>query len=183
MRRVVGIFEKASGPEHPDAAVALNNLAVLLNATNRVAEAEPLMQRALAIDEKSYGPDHPDVARDLNNLAQLLQATNRLEEAEPLMTRMLAINEKVYSPESPAVAPDLDSLAQLLLAMNRPEEAEPLMRRQMEIFLRYTLVTLEEHPRLHAATLDYVGLLQQMRSSEEQARARAQEIAAEYGIS
>ncbi len=28
-------------------------------ATNRLADAEPLMRRALAIDEKSYGPDHP----------------------------------------------------------------------------------------------------------------------------
>ena len=50
----------------------LNNLALLLQATNRLAEAEPLYRRALAIDEKSLGPDDPDVARDLNNLALLL---------------------------------------------------------------------------------------------------------------
>ncbi len=76
----------------PDAeATALNNLAQLLKATNRLAEAEPLMRRALTIDEASYGSDHPDVARDLNNLALLLQATNRLEEAEPLMRRHVEI--------------------------------------------------------------------------------------------
>ena len=40
----------------------LNNLAQLLQDTNRLAEAEPLMRRALAIDEKSYGADHPQVA-------------------------------------------------------------------------------------------------------------------------
>ena len=40
----------------------LNNLAQLLQATNRLAEAEPLYRRALAIDEKSFGPEHPDVA-------------------------------------------------------------------------------------------------------------------------
>ena len=40
----------------------LNNLAQLLQATNRLAEAEPLMRRALAIDETSFGPDHPNVA-------------------------------------------------------------------------------------------------------------------------
>ena len=66
-------------------AIGLNNLAQLLQATNRLAEAEPLMRRALAIDEKSYGPDHPNVAIRLNNLAQLLQDTNRLAEAEPLI--------------------------------------------------------------------------------------------------
>ena len=82
----------------------LNNLAALLKATNRLAEAEPLMRRALAIDEKSFGPEHPDVARDLNNLAQLLQATNRLAEAEPLMRRALAIDENELRPEHPNVA-------------------------------------------------------------------------------
>ena len=43
----------------PNVATRLNNLA-LLQATNRLGEAEPLMRRALAIDEKSYGPDHPE---------------------------------------------------------------------------------------------------------------------------
>ena len=38
-------------------AIDLNNLAQLLQATNRLAEAEPLMRRALAIDEKSFGPE------------------------------------------------------------------------------------------------------------------------------
>ncbi|MCX7097982.1 MAG: tetratricopeptide repeat protein [Methylococcales bacterium] len=53
-------------------ATALNNLAQLLKATNRLSEAEPLMRRALAIYEASYGKDHPNVATALNNLAQLL---------------------------------------------------------------------------------------------------------------
>ena len=75
-------------------ASGLNNLARLLQDTNRLAEAEPLMRRALAIDEKSSGPDHPNVAIRLNNLARLLQATNRLAEAEPLFRRALAIFEK-----------------------------------------------------------------------------------------
>ena len=53
----------------PGRGHSLNNLARLLQATNRLAEAEPLMRRALAIDEASYGPEHPNVAIDLNNLA------------------------------------------------------------------------------------------------------------------
>ena len=71
MRRVVEIFEKAYGLDHPNVATSLNNLATLLHATNRFDEAEPLMRRALELDERSYGPDHPDVARDLNNLAHV----------------------------------------------------------------------------------------------------------------
>ncbi len=89
----LAIDEWSSGPEHPVVAIALNDLALLLEATNRLVEAEPLMRRALAIDERSYGSEHPDVATDLNNLAQLLQATNRLAEAEPLMQRAVEIFE------------------------------------------------------------------------------------------
>ena len=77
MRRALAIDERSYGPDHPNVAIRLNNLAELLQATNRMAEAEPLYRRALAIAERSYGPDHPDVATDLNNLALLLQATNR----------------------------------------------------------------------------------------------------------
>ena len=133
LRRSLSIGEKSYGPEHPNVAIRLNNLAQLLQDTNRLEEAEPLMRRALAIDEKSYGPEHPNVAIDLNNLAQLLQDTNRLEEAEPLMRRALAIDEKSYGPEHPNVASDLNNLAQLLQDTNRLEEAEPLMRRALAI--------------------------------------------------
>jgi tetratricopeptide (TPR) repeat protein len=72
-------------------AIDLNNLAQLLQATNRLAEAEPLMRRALDIDESSFGPQQPEVAIDLNNLANLLRAANRLAEAEPLSRRHLEI--------------------------------------------------------------------------------------------
>ncbi len=90
-RRALTIDEKSYGPEHPEVATVLNNLALMLQDTNRLEAAEPLMRRALAIDEQSYGPEHPDVARDLNTLAQLLQATNRLEEAELLSRRAVGI--------------------------------------------------------------------------------------------
>ena len=86
-RRALAIDEASFGPDHPDVATDLNNLAALLAATNRLAEAEPLYRRAVAINEASYGPDHPTVATTLNNQAELLRATNRLAEAEPLYRR------------------------------------------------------------------------------------------------
>ncbi len=97
----------------------LNNLALLLQATNRLAEAEPLMRRALAIDEKSYGPDHPDVAIRLNNLAGLLQDTNRPAEAEPLMRRALAILEKSLGPDHPSTVTVRNNLAGLKAALGK----------------------------------------------------------------
>jgi tetratricopeptide (TPR) repeat protein len=89
LRRALAIDEARYGAHDPEVATALNNLALLLQDTNRLREAEPLIRRALAIDETSYGPDHPVVAIRLNNLAVLFQETNRLSEAKPLMLRAL----------------------------------------------------------------------------------------------
>ncbi len=112
---------------------ALNDHAQLLQETNRLVEAEPLMRRALAIDEASYGKDHPEVATDLGNLAQLLYHTNRMTEAEPLMWRALAIYEASYGKDHSNVSIRLNNLAGLLQATNRLAEAEPLMRRALAI--------------------------------------------------
>ena len=90
------------GPDHPDVAPSLNNLAGLYEAQGRYAEAEPLYKRALAINEKALGPDHPDVAASLNNLANLYQAQGRYAEAEPLYKRALAIQEKALGPTTPS---------------------------------------------------------------------------------
>ncbi len=62
------------GPDHPDVARSLNNLADLYERQGRYAEAEPLFERALAIRERAVGPDHPDTATSTNNLASFYQA-------------------------------------------------------------------------------------------------------------
>jgi tetratricopeptide (TPR) repeat protein len=127
------LSEVRLGPNHPSKATALNNLALQLQATNRLAEAEPLMRRALAIDQASYGNDHPNVAGLLSNLAGLLKATNRLAQAEPLMARVVEIVETSYDNDHPNAARAFNNLAVLLQATNRPAEAEPLMRRALAI--------------------------------------------------
>ena len=58
-------------------ATDLNNLAQLLQGTNRLAEAEPLMRRALAICETSFGPDHPSTVTVRDNLAGWRPASAR----------------------------------------------------------------------------------------------------------
>ena len=68
-QRILAIREKSLGPNHPDVAISLNNLASLYQDQGRYADAEPLYKRSLAIREKSLGPNHPDVATSLNNLA------------------------------------------------------------------------------------------------------------------
>ena len=132
-RRALKITEQSYGPDHPNVATGLNNLAELLRATNRLDEAEHLYRRALEIDEASHGPDHPNVAIRLNNLAGLLRATNRFDEAEPLYRQALKIDEASHGTDHPNFAVGLNNLAELLRATNRLDEAEPVIRRALSI--------------------------------------------------
>jgi tetratricopeptide (TPR) repeat protein len=124
-RRALAIDEAGLGADHPSVAIDLNNLAQLLQDTNRLAEAEPLMRRALAIDEAGLGADHPSVAIDLNNLAQLLKATNRLAEAEPLMRRALAIFDKSLGADHPNTRTASTNLESLLAVLSAPATGRP----------------------------------------------------------
>ena len=93
-RRSLAIREEALGPEHPDVAMSLNNLAVLYREQGQYPQAEPLFQRTLEVLEKSLGPEHPNVAATLENYAELLRKTNREAEAERLEARAKAIRAK-----------------------------------------------------------------------------------------
>ncbi len=121
------------GDDAPEYAVSLNNLAQLLQETNRLAEAEPLMRAALAIDERHLGASHAATAVDLSNLARLLARMNCLNEAELLYRRALRIAEATLGANHPTVSLIINNLAMLLRDTNRGSEAEPLIRRALAI--------------------------------------------------
>ena len=53
--------EAALGPNHPEVAACVNNLAVLLKTLGRYEEAQNLYESSIAIKERSMGPTHPQV--------------------------------------------------------------------------------------------------------------------------
>jgi tetratricopeptide (TPR) repeat protein len=131
--RALAIAERLLGPEHPDVAASLHNLAELYRAQGHYGEAEPLLQRALAIYEQAQGPEHPDTATGLHNLAGLYYAQARYAEAEPLLQRALALREQAQGPEHPDAAASLHNLAGLYWAQGRYGEAEPLLQRALAL--------------------------------------------------
>ena len=52
-KKALEVAEKNVGPNHPDVATSLNNLALLYHTQGQYASAEPLYKRALTINEKA----------------------------------------------------------------------------------------------------------------------------------
>src|SRR5256712_11563527 len=69
VQRALAIQEKILGPEHPDVAASLDNLAGLYRDQGKYAEAELLYRRAAAGREEGLGAEEPGVGAGLDNLA------------------------------------------------------------------------------------------------------------------
>ena len=132
-RRALAIQQKSLGPPHPETASTLSNLANVLLATGRLAEAERLQRQALQALESALGPQHPRVAVSSSNLADILRANNDRAGARHLYERALAIDEKAYGPEHAEVAADLENLAGLLEEMGQKQAAGQLRERARKI--------------------------------------------------
>jgi tetratricopeptide (TPR) repeat protein len=132
-KQALGIWEKTLGPDHPEVAASVNNLAALYHNQGRYEEAEPAYRRALTIMEGALGSDHPDLAASLNNLAELYRVQGRYEDAEPPSRRALGIKEEALGADHPDVALSLNNLAMLYYNQGRYVESEPLHRRALLI--------------------------------------------------
>jgi tetratricopeptide (TPR) repeat protein len=97
-QEALALQEQAVGPDDPNIATSLNDLAGLYREQARYGEAELLYQRALALRERALGPNNPAVAQSLNNLAVLFINQGRYGEAEPLLWRALTLKGKASSP-------------------------------------------------------------------------------------
>lgn len=133
IENVISIREEVLGPDHPDTATGLNELALLLSANGEFEAASPLFDRSLSIREKALGPDHPDTAAVLNNLALVLNTLGNYETARPLFERALAICEKAFGLDHPIYARGLNNLAGLLKDIGEFEAARPLYELSLTI--------------------------------------------------
>jgi tetratricopeptide (TPR) repeat protein len=132
--RALATYESNYGPDHPDVATTLNNLAIVLRTQGDLAGARPLLERALAIREARLGPDHPDTAQSLNSLAESLRVQGDLDSARPLHERALHINEARLGPDHPDTAQSLNNLATVLYAQGDLAGARALNERALHIY-------------------------------------------------
>jgi serine/threonine-protein kinase len=131
--RALALREKALGPDHPDVAASLGNLANALWAMGDYSRAKEIAERALALREKLLGPEHPDVARSVNMLASVLSELGEYARVLSLRERTLSIREKVLGPEHPEVANALNNLGTHLFAMGEYERSRATHERALAI--------------------------------------------------
>jgi tetratricopeptide (TPR) repeat protein len=72
-QRAMRIREQQLGPEHPDVAHSLSDLADVYQVQGKYAEAEFLYQRALHIREQVLGLQHPDTAETMLTFRESLK--------------------------------------------------------------------------------------------------------------
>ena len=131
--KAVQLAKRVYGPEQPNTATSLDNLALLYQVMGEYAKAEPLYKEALRIKQKVLGPEHPDTATSLNNLASLYVAMGEYAKAEPLLQEALRIWRKVLGPEHPYAATSINNLAELYSDMGEYAKAEPLLQEALRI--------------------------------------------------
>ena len=154
-QRALDIREKVLGPNHPDVAKSLNDLAELYYTQGHYEVAEPLYRKALSIWEKALGSVHPNTAESLNNLAALYHAQGQYAQAEPLFQRALHIWEKALGLEHPDVAKSLNNLAGLYADQGQYAQAEPLSQRALHI---YEKTLGPKHPDVARSLNNLAGL-------------------------
>ncbi len=93
-REALALAKEKFGPEHPDTAESMDNLATYLTAEGQYKEAEELYRRALEIIEKNFGPDSEYTAIFLNYLSDFFRKIGKDEEAVKLQERAQEIRRK-----------------------------------------------------------------------------------------
>jgi len=166
LERALALRERVLGPDHPDTATSLNNLAYLYQSQGSYDAARPLYDRALALRERVRGPDHPETATSINNLAYLYQSQGNYEAARPLYERALAISERVLGLDHPQTASSLNNLAALLESQGSYDAARPLYDRALA--LRERLLG-PDHPQT-ATSLNNLAALHYAQGSYDAAR-------------
>jgi serine/threonine-protein kinase len=142
------------GPGSAETASSLNNLALVMAATERRDEAVSLYRRALAIRRETLGPAHPTTTYSMTNLATMLTTMGRWERAEAAFEEALAMRREAFEAGHPAIASVIYQLGWLNARRGRWTDAERFYRRALG--LREAALG-DEHPSV-AVALNALGV-------------------------
>jgi tetratricopeptide (TPR) repeat protein len=130
----VQVLEKALGPDAPDLASALQNLALsIIRAQGRVEEAYAAIQRSRALAERHWGADSMELAKEETTLAAIERHRKNYPEARAAYERALAVYARVVGERSSHYSLTLGNLAFLLSSQGDHEAAIAAYQRAVNL--------------------------------------------------
>ena len=134
LREQVEYQRRVDGPDSPDLAISLHNLACALIDAGDLAAAEATERQALDLQRKLLGNNHPDLGYPLNNLGFLLLEKGEWQAAEPVLRENLELMRKSLGEKSPRFGTALNNWARLLQAKGDYDHAEAAFKQALQIF-------------------------------------------------
>ncbi len=141
--------EKAGGPDHPDLAVSLTQLAECAGYKRHVMLTQLYLRKALAIREQAWGGDHLDLADSIRNLSWALSEEHQSEELLALRHRNLALHEKAHGMSSRHLMLPLFDLGTTYSALRQYDNALAQYRRIGELAETDGVELTAEQQELH----------------------------------
>jgi tetratricopeptide (TPR) repeat protein len=172
LRHALELSESKLGPQHPQTAVILTQLANLAFAQLDVDRAVQFSERGLAIVRANHKSPHPDVAIALDNLGNLYRAQKRLEESSRLYTEAVEELKACHQPQHPAWIHVLNGWSAVYFDQAKYGEAEAVLKQALDQ-ARTTLGP--SHPNVARLLRDYAVVL---RKTKRKGEARKLELQA-----
>jgi CHAT domain-containing protein/tetratricopeptide (TPR) repeat protein len=131
--RTISILEKTLGPEHPEVASQLENVAIMYGSAGNWTKVIQYYELSLPIKEKFYGTNHWTMAYSLNPLAIALSSIGDQERARMIFERCIAILEGALGKEFRGLLTFYNNFSQTLVSMGDYKQAEVCVKRILEL--------------------------------------------------
>jgi tetratricopeptide (TPR) repeat protein len=129
----LALREKQYGPDDPQVAGTLSDLAALYGAQHRYPEQESICKRAVDIYEKQAKPDRKAYTAALTNLAAVYYRKKDWKSDELVTKTALAINEQVLNQDHPELAALYHNLGTVYTIEENYPEAETNLKHALAI--------------------------------------------------
>ncbi|KAL8756936.1 MAG: hypothetical protein Q9199_002579 [Rusavskia elegans] len=149
-----------AGPNHPNVALIMSNLAIVIKHQDRYDEAEEYARKAYEINKDVLGPEHHLSHMSLNNLAQILVRLERYDQAETMLSMVAVKYAESLGPYHAHTLSSQLNLAKVFREQKRLEDAKSL---QMKVIATYERSPCEDKELIISArsqcatTLHHLG--------------------------
>ena len=126
------------GPEHPEIAASLHELAGVLLVRRRPLEAEDVCRQALAQRERLLGPRSPETLHTRILLARIERELGRTAQAQQIAARVELDAQELPTPDADLILMQAQAIGvRLALDESRLDDAERLARQRLRSALRW----------------------------------------------